>query len=181
MLNLFLNNTFYLTTRLQTKGPSIKDVRSKAGGCEPMWKTADGEVVGASARQDVHKCNFLGVSESVSESDTALPPSLLHGRPDCKIFCVVVSDVNARYDPDVREQGGGCLPKRTMLDKGGVQNVILWSDVFDGWPPTQLSKPGIEYDISEQLILSMLRCDLQTVIIYYQKIMSIILHIVTSF
>jgi len=45
----------------------------------------------------------------------------VHGGAYCKIFCV--SDIDVRFDPDVRGRVGGgvSFSKRTTLDKEGVQ------------------------------------------------------------
>jgi len=42
------------------------------------------------------------------------------------------TDVCARCDLAICEQGGGVSSKRTKLDKGESKNSVFWSDVFDG-------------------------------------------------
>jgi len=105
------------------KGPSIKDVRSKGGVCEPMWTIAYGrgadKLVGHQA--DVHKRFISGISESVSESDTPLPH--VHGRPDCNIC--EFRTFYARYGPDVFEREGGVSTKSVFARTSLMDDPLL--------------------------------------------------------
>jgi len=86
-----------------------------------MWMTVDGG--GSAINRTSTNEKEIGVSESVSESDT--PHPLPHPRT-CVLQYTLRSDLfTARCDPDVRGWGVGCFPNGRCwtTGEGGVQKV----------------------------------------------------------
>jgi len=77
------------------RGHPSKTSSLKGGGVNQCGRGQGGPYI-----PDVHKCNFVCFSESESKPDSIPHDHVLWDR---KIVCI--SDVYARYDPDVRGRG----------------------------------------------------------------------------
>jgi len=81
-------------------------------------------VGGRLSNEEVQERKKMGVSESVSESDTA-PPPLVHGCPDCNIYRF--GRFYVRYGQNVFRREGGVSSKTDDVGQGGVSKKSVFA------------------------------------------------------
>jgi len=118
--NVKLHKLVFQSMLMQSKEPSIKDVR-RWGEVNQKWTTTNGG--GGRLCTGVQKLKTNGVSKSVSESDHPPPPRPRASRLQ---YMLHFGHFFALYGPDVFIREGVSF-KRTMLDRrlGGPQSQFL--------------------------------------------------------